>query len=306
MNNVKDKKPTKIKLSRRIRKFFNRIGDSLLVPALSLLMALFNKLSEKNAKKLGALIGLAGGLMGISALNSALKNLKSALGLNWAGGLLVYIRLCRHLGMTAAEYSRQGPYDRDWVLKNLRPQGLEYIDKALALGKGCIILTAHFGNWEMIAVALSRLGYDMHAVANIRHIPELTLMVDKKRLDAGIKLISLEGRAARNSLLTLKKNALLGLVADEYPRQGGLEVEFFGQKTLANRGPGALAKKTGASILPTFCTRQRDNSLKLEIFPPLNICDEGQITRDMMNIFEKRIRHYPYQWAWFGNRWRNG
>ena len=73
------------------------------------------------------------------------------------------------------------------------------------------------------------------------------------------------------ALRCLKRNGLLGIVADVDTAVSGVYVDFFGRHAYTPYSPVAIARKTGAAILPTFIVRQPDGSHHAIIEPPLSV-----------------------------------
>lgn len=290
-----------------IARLLVKIFDFFLVPATRCLLAFFRAFSMKQASDIGGFLGIMAGFMAFREMRGALRRIRKTLKLGLPEALTIYIRMCSSLGSLLAEFCHQDRINQRWVTKNLKPRGLEHLDNALKKGRGCIILTAHYGNWELIAATLARLGYPMNAVARPRHLHSLTRVIDIIRARSGTRIIYTGSSAPRQCMQALKRNELLGLVADEFPPSGGAVVDFLGRKTRAYRGPEALARKSGATILPVFCIRRSDGSLRLRILAPLKASKEkgDSVTDKSMRLYERVILSSPWQWTWFQRRWKD-
>lgn len=289
-----------------MKKYWMKIVDALLVPAVHMLISFFQTPGLKKSSDISAFIGIFAGFAAFAEMETAINNIRKTLHVSLHKAITIYIKMCISFGRAIGEFCCMHEIDRGWVKENLKPSGLHHIDQSLEKGRGTIIITAHYGNWEMIAGALSALGYTMHAVARPRHLKRLTSLIDGIRESSGTRIISSGPSAPIKCLKALKKNALLGLVADEYPPDGGIDVSFLGRKTKAYRGPEILAHRSGATILPVFCPRMNDGSLRLIVKPPIEIENDSPelTTEKRMKIFEKMILASPWQWAWFQKRWR--
>jgi KDO2-lipid IV(A) lauroyltransferase len=109
----------------------------------------------------------------------------------------------------------------------------------------------------------------------------------------------------------LRNNEIICLIADEYKRRGGVEVDFFGYKTPTAVGPAVLSLRTGAALVPLFMVRQNDDTHKIIIEPALEFNLTGNQSEDIYQItsaFTQRIewyiRRYPTQWLWLNRRWK--
>jgi KDO2-lipid IV(A) lauroyltransferase len=101
------------------------------------------------------------------------------------------------------------------------------------------------------------------------------------------------------------------MIADEYQRQGGLPVPFFGQTAYTPPGPAIFSLKTGASILPMFVLRENKIQWTLVIDHPIEIektSDEKKniemLTAKFTKTIEDVVRQYPSQWPWLNRRWK--
>jgi len=135
-----------------------------------------------------------------------------------------------------------------------------------------------------------------------------------KRSRFGIKTIYSQPRKVciENSLRALRNNELLFVPIDQNFGTGGVFVDFFGRKAATAIGPVVLAQRTKATIVPCFIIRQRDDTHKIIIEPPLNLEEaSGQnetVTiniQKLTNIIESYIRRYPAQWGWIHRRWKS-
>jgi len=189
-------------------------------------------------------------------------------------------------------------------------QGRTHVDSALAHGKGAIILTAHFGNWELLAATLVVQVAPLQPIARRLRSRSLDTLVRAYRESVGYLSIDRD-KATRDALRCLKRNELLGILADVDTSVDGVLVNFFGRPAYTPYSPIAIALKTGAAILPTFIVRQPDDSHRVIIEPPLRIHKSGNRAQDFLintqnftEIIESYVRRYPEQWIWMHERWK--
>lgn len=187
--------------------------------------------------------------------------------------------------------------------------GEEHLQWCLQQGKGTLIITAHYGNWEMAARFLTQCrGYILNVVARDADDTATTVLVNRIREQGGYRVIP-RGQAVRAVLQALKRNELVALLPDQ--NAGDVFVPFFGKLAGTVAGPALLALRSGAPLLPVFCTRQPDNTYLFEILPPFVIQPSGNKERDVTEtmarlnaIIEQQIRKHPSQWLWLHNRWK--
>lgn len=187
-------------------------------------------------------------------------------------------------------------------------EGIEHLDTALAKGKGVLLISAHFGNWELLAAKLIALGYPIDAIARD---PELPATADLLR---EIRKSTVQRSYPRNSILPavrgLKQNRVLAILPDQHDCDG-LLVNFMGHPAMAAPGPAAIAWLTGAAVVPVFSYRQPDDSFMVKFSPEVILeksADKDYSihhwTQQIMDVISEKISATPDQWLWLHNRWR--
>ncbi|MBI4429821.1 MAG: lysophospholipid acyltransferase family protein [Ignavibacteriales bacterium] len=179
-------------------------------------------------------------------------------------------------------------------------------------GKGVLVLTAHFGNWELMA----------QSVAMILQSPMLLIVktqsnhfIDKKvnewRTRVGNTIIPMEV-SVREVLRTLQEGNVVGMAADQTASVQSLSVEFFGRQVPTYEGPATFSLKTGAPIVLTLAIRQQDGTYRLRFHEvPSNDLSEynkqniEELTKRHTSLTESIIRDYPGQWMWMHKRWKH-
>jgi KDO2-lipid IV(A) lauroyltransferase len=214
-----------------------------------------------------------------------------------------------NLGKTVVEFMQFPSLDRTQIQRYVTFEGTEHVEHALAQGKGAIILTGHFGNWELLAASISATVAPLTPIVRELRSPRLNALVSSYREKAGYATIDRD-TGVRHALRCLKRNELLGIVADVDTAVNGVFVDFFGRHAYTPYSPVAIALKTGASILPTFIIRQPDGSHHAIIEPPLALKRTHAKEKDLVvntqtftKIIESYIRRYPTQWIWMHRRW---
>lgn len=200
-------------------------------------------------------------------------------------------------------------FDDDWVNKNVRVTGLEYIDQCLSRKEGVILGSAHLGNWEIGCLTLGLKGYPINTVYwnhKNRHVDDF---YKKRRINKNIGVISVNRRIGAKCMQVLRKGELLALAIDRmYGESGtGTVLQFFGKRVELPRGPAVLSLKTGAPIVPTFCVRLPRDRFNLVFCEPRyyrakEIAREDPVTfimNDCIKVVESFIAKYPLQWCMF-------
>lgn len=179
---------------------------------------------------------------------------------------------------------------------------------------GLLIITAHFGNWEMLSHYVGLRSPRLSNVVGRRTTNPLLeeRLVQPLRERFGAQLIH-KRRALMRLVRALKKGENVGLLIDQKSnRRDGVEVEFFGVPVLAPATPARLQIRHGVPVVPAFLVRTGNRSYRLEVADPVEWHDNGapqeeqvrELTQKHQLEIETMIRAYPEQWFWMHDRWR--
>ena len=198
---------------------------------------------------------------------------------------------------------------------SLTPGSRENLDRACQENKGVIGVSAHFGNFSLMLLFLSRLGYPIHTIIRPSRDEKIEKSFQSHRARMGFKTILSLPRytCVRQSLTALRKKEIVAVLMDQSTdEKSGVFVDFFGQKAGTPTGAVIFAMRTGSPILPMFTVRNGVDSHKIIIEPHfyLEIKDTEEETlqynvQKITNIIEKYIRQYPKEWGWMNRRWKN-
>ena len=189
--------------------------------------------------------------------------------------------------------------------------GFENVIAAREHGTGAILALPHLGGWEWAGRWLADCGHPVTVVVERIDPPELFAWFAELRAKLGMTVVALGPDAGRATLHALRRNEIVCLLSDRIIGGGGVEVEFFGERTTLPAGPATLALRTGAPILPVavYFTRKVDGHFGV-VRPPLPAARRGslredvaRITRDLAEELEHLIRRAPQQWHLFQPNW---
>ncbi|MDP9005904.1 MAG: phosphatidylinositol mannoside acyltransferase [Actinomycetota bacterium] len=188
--------------------------------------------------------------------------------------------------------------------------GLDHLRKALAAGNGAILALPHLGGWDFGGAWLARRGHPLTVVVEPVEPPELLAWFSALRSEVGLTVIPLGPSAGPAVLRALRANRAVALLCDRDIGGGGVEVEFFGERTTLPAGPATLALRSGAAILPTAVYFEGTSSHRGVIRPPLPMerrgslrDDAARLTQDLATELESLIRAAPEQWHLFQPNW---
>lgn len=216
-----------------------------------------------------------------------------------------------HMGITLIEFIKLDSLKKKDMESLVDIEGLEYLEEAYALGKGVIIYSAHFGNWEWLASVISLLGYPFNAIARTQDNPYFDKKINEIRTSKGTNIIP-RGMAVRKAIKALRRGEILFILGDQNARKDGWLMDFFGQPALTYPGVVQLACRTGAIVLPAYLIRKEPGKFLLKIYPyhelPQDASEKEQkeLLKKLTENMEDVIYKYPEQWLWLHRRWDLG
>ena len=189
--------------------------------------------------------------------------------------------------------------------------GLEHFYTAMEKGRGVLLLTSHFGNWELMALAFSLLYRPINIVIRPLDIPLLDRLITNIRTRGGNQMIAKKGSLSK-VLRLLAAGGVVGLLIDQNPAwEEGVFVPFFKEIACTNKALTALALRTGAPVIPVYNVRELDGSYRIVAGPEVVLVRSGDTRRDMEEntanfnrIIESYVRRHPEQWFWVHQRWK--
>lgn len=283
-------------------------------------------------------------LRGVNAVIQAVPR-KMALGIAKAGGALAFYTVERqrkktldHLRLAYGNQKSEAEIRKIGleVFENLAMTGAEVLqfkkltpekiaeivdfgnarglyDEILSRGKGLISVTAHIGNWELLAGSFGMMGYKGGVLARRLYYEPYNQWVVGLRAALKVPTIYRDD-SSREILKTLQRNEIIGLLPDQdIDSLKGVFVPFFGRPAYTPVAPARLSIGSGAPVVPNFLVRVPGGNYKVivgSVIDPVKFSGETKeaaaekMTQEWMSQFEKVIREYPGQWAWMHPRWK--
>lgn len=219
----------------------------------------------------------------------------------------------KNLGMVFVEIFRLDKFNENNIDKYVE-YDFSNID-GIYSKNGILLLTAHFGNWELLAKTFAIKGYPGNVLARPLDNPNVEKILYRLRTASGNRVIYNRENAVKNIMAALAGKQIVGFLPDENAsKRIGVFVDFFGKKACTMPGMANIAAKTRAPIIPAFIVRVREKGYlkhRLIIGKPLEVNYTGDRKADTINILnmfsetiENIIKQHPDQWFWIHNRWK--
>lgn len=274
---------------------------------------LVNVLPERWALLLGAGLGLLWYHIIPIRRRVVMENLNFALGSDYDRRALKKIArsMYRNLGISAIEFLRVKGLTPDNVRAKIKMEGLAHLEAAQAQGRGVLILTAHFGNWDLLCCSQALAGFPLHVITKNLKAGKINKFWMETRQRCGVTLLGARG-SLKNILRALRDNQIVAFVIDQNMLPShGIFVDFFGKSACTTPSLALLAERTGAPVVPIFMVREGLGSHRIVVKEALTYHKVGERrdnvrhnTRIYSAILEDMIRAWPDHWLWLHRRWK--
>lgn len=184
------------------------------------------------------------------------------------------------------------------------------LEEAIARGDGVILISAHYGAWEIGGLALMSLVKNVRTITRPLDNEFLERDLARIRQRTGAEVLDRK-RAAREMMSALSENAVVVLLPDQavLPREGVL-VPFLGRDAWTTPVPAKMAVRRGSTIVFAFCIADGSGH-RLEFENPIRVdqlteaeCDPVVLTRRINDVISHRIAAHPELWLWMHDRWK--
>ena len=216
------------------------------------------------------------------------------------------------LGLVLLQVLRSSRLSIDDLDKSVAFENRHYVDDAIKEGKKVIIVSAHYGNWELGATAIAALVQpttSIHKKMNDNYFDEYLL---KSRTKFKMSMVEKRG-AIRHLVKALKNDQSISMMIDQNVNPNdGIYIDFLGAKATQTAAPAFLARKFDALIIPALIHTSPDKENVITFFKPIitNKSDDEEkdireSTQAQADLLSQVITEHPEPWFWCHKRWKS-
>jgi KDO2-lipid IV(A) lauroyltransferase len=198
------------------------------------------------------------------------------------------------------------------VIENISFIGSEILQKYQKENKNFILITGHYGNWELLSQAIAiKFDFTLVGVGRKLDSPIMDRVLSENRERFNVEMIEKKG-AMKSAIRVIKQNKTLGILTDQSIGAGqSVDVTFFDKKTTHTPLASILSRKFGLDLIPAYISTKDYKNYVVEIYPPIESIktdnqeeDLRKLTQAQALVIEKQIKKYPNQWFWMHKRWK--
>jgi KDO2-lipid IV(A) lauroyltransferase len=186
------------------------------------------------------------------------------------------------------------------------------VERALARGRGLILMSGHFGCWEFLVSSVRlQVGVPFVVIVQTQRNRRINALLDRLRSRFDNQTVPM-GPSVRQVVKALQEGKTVVLLGDQSGPKESVYVDFFGRPAATHRGPAAFSLRNDTPIVMIFLVRRRDGTYDA-LFEEVDrsgltgTSDEKiiELTRRHTAVLEKYIRRYPDHWLWMHKRWKH-
>lgn len=218
----------------------------------------------------------------------------------------------KNLIYTLADFIRNQGATKEEVLNKVSFKNEDLLTSLIKQNRKIIIMTAHYGNWELLSLAIAAKLTPLSIVGRDLESEVMNKILTKNREQFDVELLSKSG-AMKGMLTALKKNRPVGILVDQNTKnEEGILIDFFGKKARHTPSAAVLAKKFDAVIIPAFIKSMDNESYEIEFYESFEVANSEDKEKDILECVQKQaditeevIKSKPNEWFWLHKRWKN-
>ncbi|QDL92845.1 hypothetical protein FDP22_14275 [Paroceanicella profunda] len=209
-----------------------------------------------------------------------------------------------NFGRLLMEYGLLTELMREPERVHLDGPGLQAIRASQAAGRGAIIVSAHFGNWESIRMGLKHAGIECGMIYRAFNNPHFDTLVRGRMLAAG-EPVMVKGRKGMRAFVEHLSHGGVALILVDQKQTGAPRLPFMGIPAETVPAAAQLALRHKIPMVPAFGRRLEDGqSFDVTLEAPIEGADALERMVTVNARISDWIRRYPGQWLWLHHRWR--
>lgn len=294
------------------KKSIKKISNFLITILLRILAFISSVLSRKLRLKFGKMIGNFLRIASKKRYKITVVNITTALEISNHDAKHIAKLAYQNLGITLSELLILDKLTKEEIREYVQYKNIELIEETYKEGNGIILLSGHFGNWELLAYTA---GLFTNLPITVIVKPQSNKFADKylnqTRISGGNKTISMYN-AARTIVSELRHGNIIAMLADQNAgRNNDVYAEYFGRYAATYSAPAALSLKFNAPIIIGFAVRDESGvyNVELQRINPQDFTNDERgiqaMTQKHVDILEEEVRKYPHLWAWQHRRWKH-
>jgi KDO2-lipid IV(A) lauroyltransferase len=216
----------------------------------------------------------------------------------------------KHFGRLLVSVLRFSTLSRDEMRARFEYEGDDRVRAALAGGKGALIITGHFGYWELHGLAHALVLPPISVLARPLDNPKLHTLLEEIRCRTGNRVIYKQG-ALRRVLRALEQNEAVAILMDQHVQSAdAVTVEYFNRPAATASTVATIALRTGAPLIPAFALPLSGGRYRMvyehPVEPPPATSEDPvrDLTQRCTDVLEMYVRRHPDLWLWMHRRWR--
>lgn len=218
-------------------------------------------------------------------------------------------RLCRavpnNAGRTLIELYSGSEFVARAKAAPITGPGFEKLEAARKAGRPVILVTGHFGNYDVSRANLIARGHDMGALYRRMSNPWFNAHYVRSISQIGEPMFE-QGRKGMTQMVRhIKKGGVLGILTDLHAH-GGARLSYFGKPAITSLITAELALKYNAALIPIYAIRQADGlNFEIVVQDEIPHSDAETMTQAVNDGLEALVRENMHQWFWIHRRWKN-
>ena len=214
-------------------------------------------------------------------------------------------RCLDNIGMTMFELLSPKEFKLAGERAKVLGPGIALLERARDESKPVILISGHFGNYDVIRANLISKGYELGALYRPMNNPYFNATYLKSISSIGVPLFARGKNGMAEMMKFLRDGKSIALLIDQHMANGE-PLKFFGKTAFTATSAAKMALKYDAILMPFFVVRKgRTSDFDLHFEAPIEHSDPIKMTQDFNDRLEARVKENLDQWLWTHKRWKS-